>query len=128
MSVFVETNLNPLHRRVGDCVIRALSAALDQSWDETFVGVALKGFEMADLPSSNAVWNAYLRDKGFTRHIVPHELGDVYTVADFAADNPNGTFVLGIDGHVVCVKDGNLLDSWDSSQEIPVFYWKKAEE
>lgn len=124
--MFVETNFNPRHRRVGDCVVRAISAALNQDWDTTYVGVALKGFEMADMPSSNAVWSAYLKDKGFSRHVVPHDMEDIYTVADFAKDHPKGTYVLGIDGHVVCVKDGSILDSWDSSEEIPVYFWGKA--
>lgn len=127
VPVFVELNLNPLHKRVGDCVIRAISAALGQTWEQTYAGIALKGFEMADLPSSNAVWGSYLRGKGFSRHAIPHEAGDLYTVSDFAQDHPKGTFILAIDGHVVCVKDGDILDSWNSSEELPVFYWTKKE-
>lgn len=122
-----EVNVNPRHKRVGDCVIRAISVALGQTWEETFVGIALKGFEMADLPSSNVVWGSYLRDKGFSRHAVPAERVDDHTVADFAAEHPSGTYILAIDGHVVCVKDGDWLDSWDSGNEIPHYYWMKKE-
>lgn len=31
----------------------------------------------------------------------------------------------GIDGHVVCVQDGFYWDTWDSGQEIPVYYWER---
>lgn len=127
-AVFVEYNPNPIkHHRVGDCVIRALSKALDQTWGKTYAGVALKGFEMGDMPSSNAVWGAYLRDHGFTRHAIPADGVDGYTVADFAADHPHGTYILAIDGHVVCVVDGMIFDSWNSSNEHPVYYWTKKE-
>lgn len=123
--MYVNLNLNPCHRRVGDCVERAISKALDQSWFRTYAGLCVKGYEMGDNPDANSVWGAYLRDHGFTRHIVPHELGDVYTVEDFAKDHPDGTYILAMDGHVVCVKDSDIFDSWDSSNELPIFYWKK---
>lgn len=123
---FQYLNLNPLHHRTGDCVIRAISAALDQPWKETYMGVSLKGLEMADMPSGNHIWGAYLKDHGFTRHLAPinHDDG-VYTVGDFADDHPDGTYILALDGHVVCVKDGVVLDSWNSSDEVPIFYWER---
>lgn len=30
-----------------------------------------------------------------------------------------------IDGHVVCVQDGYYYDSWDSGNEIPIYYWER---
>lgn len=126
---FVQYNPNPVpHNRVGDCVIRAISKALDQSWEETYIGVCLKGFELGDMPSANHIWGAYIRDHSFTRHVIPADDIDRYTVADFAADHPNGTYVLGLDGHVVCVKDSVIYDSWNSSEEIPHYFWVKEKQ
>lgn len=119
-----EYNANPKARRVGDCVIRAISKALDQTWDETYAGIVVKGFEMCDMPSANYVWGEYLKDHGFRRHLVP-DAGGPYTVADFAGDNPTGTYVLAISGHVVCVKQGDWYDTWDSSDEVPIYIWSK---
>lgn len=121
--MYVQYNPNPTHKRVGDCVIRAISKATGQTWDETYTGIALKGFEMSDLPSANAVWGAYLRDKGFKRHIIPDHLLAEYTVSDFAKDHPNGTYILAIEGHVVCIQCGNWFDSWNSEHELPIYYW-----
>lgn len=124
---FVQYNPNPVpHNRVGDCVIRAISKALDQTWEESYIGVCLKGFEMGDMPSANHIWGAYLRDHGFTRHVIPAEDIDRYTVSDFSADHPDATYVLGLDGHVVCVKDGDWYDSWQSGNEIVNYYWGKS--
>lgn len=124
--MFVRKNENPKGKNVGDCTVRAVSLALDQDWDETYMGLALEGFVMGDMPSANAVWGAYLKRKGFHREVVPdHDF--YYTVADFANDHAEGTFVLALSGHVVCVKDGNWMDSWDSGHEIPLYYWRKDE-
>lgn len=125
---YTEYNANPRNKRVGDCVVRALSKALSQSWEETYVGICVQGYVLKDLPSANAVWGQYLRNKGFTRHTLPDNYVSNYTVADFAHDHPHGTYILAIDGHVVCVQDGVIYDSWDSSQEIPIYYWAKITE
>ena len=122
---FAFYNPNPAGKAVGDCTVRAISMALGQGWEETYTGLCLQGFRMCDMPSANHVWGAYLREHGFRRHILPDECPDCYTVADFAADHPDGTFILAISGHVVCLKDGQWWDSWDSGGEVPVYYWTK---
>ena len=122
--MWIEYNVNPFNRRVGDCVIRAISKALNKSWESTYIELCVQGLMMADLPSSNAVWSAYLKHKGFRRYTVEN-CPDCYTVEDFCQDNPQGTYILAIDGHVVCVADGRYYDSWDSGKEIPIYYWTK---
>ena len=64
---YVPYNPNPTGKNVGDCTVRAISKALGQSWEETYVGLVLQGFIMGDMPSANAVWGAYLRKNNFIR-------------------------------------------------------------
>lgn len=118
-------NPNPKGKRVIDCTIRAIAKATDQSWDDVYTQMFLKGFEMKDMPASNAVWSAYLIDNGFSRSAIPNTCPDCYTIRDFARDNPKGTFVLGTGTHAVCVQDGVYYDSWDSGDEIPIYYFRK---
>ena len=28
--------------------------------------------------------------------------------------------------HVVCVQNGDWLDTWDSGDEVPLYYWQKG--
>lgn len=119
-------NPNPKAARVGDCVIRALSIALEKPWDETYRELCDVGFDMCDMPSSNAVWGAMLRRHGWRRYTVPNCFGDEYTVADFANDHPYGKYVLSLHGHVVSLCDGDWMDTWDSGSEIVVYFWMEG--
>ena len=118
-------NPNPSYNLVGDCVVRALSLALHKDWEDIFIGISMKAYTMHDMPSSNGVWGAYLKDKGFKRYIIPNECPDCYTIKDFCMDHPYGIYILSTGTHVVTVIDGNYYDTWDSGKEIPVYYFEK---
>ena len=107
-------NPNPLGIRTGDCSVRAIAAALRMSWDDAYMLLSVEAFSRKDMPDSNAVWGACLERDGFHRHIVDAPCADCYTVRQFAADHPTGTYVLGLNGHVVTLVDSEWLDTWDS--------------
>ena len=116
-------NPNPTGRMVGDCAVRAVAKALGTDWETAYANIAANGYAMGDMPSSDSVWGAVLRQNGFYRQAVPNSCPDCYTAEDFARDNPHGVFVLGFGGHVATVVDGDIYDSWNSSNEIPVYVW-----
>ena len=120
-------NINPLGKNVGDCVIRAICAVLNEDWDTVYCGLAVEGYVTKDLLSSNVVWSQYLFRKGFKRYFLPDTCPLCYTVADFANEHPHGRFVLGTGTHAVAVIDGDIWDSWHSENEIPLYYFSKEE-
>lgn len=120
-------NPNPTGRSVGDCSIRAVAKALNVDWETAYARIALAGFLMGDMPSSDSVWGAVLRQNGFYREAVPNTCPDCYTAGEFADDHQSGIYVLGFGGHTATVADGILYDSWDSSNEIPIYVWRKDE-
>lgn len=126
MYIFV--NQNPQNKLVGDCTIRAISTALNQEWQETYIGLLIEGYIMYDMPSANRVWGNYITQKGFKRQVLPTECPTCYTVKDFCDEHPHGTYILAISGHVVAVIDGNYYDTWDSGDENPIYYWERKEE
>lgn len=127
--MWVYYNPNPTGRNVEDCAVRAVSKALHTTWEEAFAKIAAAAYRMGDMMHSNSVWGAVLRENNFYRTSIPNTCPACYTAADFERDHPQGIFVLGFGHHVATVEDGNLFDSWDSSQEIPQYYWylKEAE-
>lgn len=112
---------------MGDCVIRAIAKATNQSWEKTYIDIVAKGLSMHDMPSANRVWDAYLRECGFMRAVIPDSCPDCYTIRDFTHDNPRGIFILGTGTHVVAVIDGNYYDTWDSGDETPIYYFARKE-
>ena len=123
MSRWKPYNPNPASRNVGDCAVRAIAAALGTDWEEAYALLTANAFQMADIPNSNAVIGSVLRQHGFRKAIIPNACPDCYTLEDFAEDHPHGTFVAGTGSHVAAIKDGEIWDSWDSSKEVPIFYW-----
>lgn len=123
--MYKEYNPNPQGKNVGDCTVRALSKALDMTWECTYALLCAKGFELCDMPDSNVVWGELLIDKGFKRYILPESCPLCYTASDFAADHDIGTFVLGTGNHVIAVVDGCIYDSYDSSDKSPLIYFAK---
>ena len=118
-------NINPIHKRADDCTVRAIATALNERWEDVYTDLCLEGLRFYDMPSSNIVWGSYLKQKGFTRHIIPDAFPQCYTVEQFAEDHPQGIYILAISGHVVCVKNGDYYDTFDSGQRCPVYYWVK---
>jgi hypothetical protein len=124
MKTFVKYNPNPLQKNTGDCVIRMLTLVTGESWGTCYANLALKGLEMAEMPSANVVWISFLQDMGFKKYIIPNSCPSCYTIQDFCNDHPTGLYVVGTGTHVVAVLNGQYYDSWDSGDEIPVFYLK----
>lgn len=126
IDMIIYYNPNPRGKIVGDCVVRAITAVTGFSWDRVYSDLCDIGYEMADMPSSNAVWSVCLRRYGFARKVLPNKCPDCYTIAEFARTHPRGAYVVATGTHAVAVIDGTIYDSWDSSQEIPIYYFEKV--
>ena len=118
---------NPNYKRdgAGDCVIRALTKALNLSWDDVFVLLCEFSFSRGEMPSSNVIWGEFLESYGFSLFRIPDTCPLCYTIRQFCYDNPKGLFVLGTGDHVVTVIDGDYYDTWDSGDKIPVYVFRK---
>lgn len=125
--MFVFDNPNPQGSFVGDCVIRALSIAMNKSWYDVYTDLTVTGLSMSDMPSSNRVWAEYLKNKGWKRHVIPDTCPYCYTVRDFAGEHFKGSYILGTGTHAVAVVDGNYMDIWDSGDEVPLYYFSKED-
>ncbi len=121
-EVFIRYNGNPCGTNTGDCVIRAISIVTGLDRHKVYAGLCLTGYACTMWGNSNTVWAEYLQHLGFRRHGIGY--GN-YTVADFARDHPSGSYILGTGAHAVAVVDGNIIDSWNSSNEKPMYYFVK---
>lgn len=60
--LWIETNNNHTGRRLGDCAVRAVSAALGVDWETAFALPAKNAYLMGDRLSSDSVRGSVLRD------------------------------------------------------------------
>ena len=122
-------NANPKNRITGDCAFRAISTALNQDYNQTVMEMAevmcKTGYALNDKKGEEA----YLKTKGWIKHSQPkHADGTKYTGAEFCKEF-EGTCVAHIGGHhIVCIKDGKVLDTWNSTDGCIGNYWTKGEE
>lgn len=123
--MFIYLNPNPAKILVGDCVIRAISISQDRSWLSVYDDICSQGRELYDMPSSNEVWGQYLKGLGYKKRIIPDNCPNCYTLREFANDNPIGNFIVGTGTHVICVINGNYYDTWDSGDEVPIYYFER---
>ena len=116
---------NPRGVQTDDCVIRALTKALDVDWDTASVYAIVQQIRDSDLYVKNYVWGNLLLRNGFTKHHIPDTCPDCFTVEDFAKEHPHGLYILGTGEHAVAVVDGDWYDTFDSGAMIPIVYYEK---
>ncbi len=134
--MFIKLNLNPFGRDKGDCVIRAITLALNYNWFMVHDELSFLSRKMGDMPSSNEVWKTYLTQKGYKEEFVENTCPRCLTVDGFARSHPKGCYILNtceytkardnliVTGtHVVTVIDGDYYDSWDSGADVPLSYF-----
>lgn len=120
-------NPNPAKKLVGDCVIRAICKLTGDDWETTYMHVIVQGYKMFDMPSSNTVWGSYLKSIGYSRSIIPDTCPECFTLKDFCTEYPQGKYLVATGSHVIAVEDGDYYDTWDSGDEIPLYFWRKEE-
>lgn len=120
-------NPNPRNRNVGDCTVRAISKSLNIPWETAYLDLSMEGFDICDMPSSNATLDSYLRSKGFRKYTIPNECPSCYTFSDFADEYRKGTYIVCTGTHVACISQGTLFDSWQSLDCVPQYFYVKGD-
>jgi len=127
--VWIPYNEHPYGYTIDDCVLRAIATYFDISWEQAYLMVVAKGYEMKLFPTNmNLVWESMLLDKGLTKYYIPNTCPMCVTVEKFANDHPHGSYILGTTTHALAVINGSYYDTWDSGQEYPVYYFAKKGE
>jgi len=118
-------NNNPQNLNVGDCVIRAISAATGMDWHTVHKALCDLSAELCDMPSADRVWWTFLEQIGFAKKRLIDQCPQCYTVEDFCRDHPRGIYILGPHEHAVCVRNGEYWDSWRSGNTVPTYYFRR---
>jgi len=132
-SAYKYYNANTRNNDVGDCVKRAISLALGRDYDQ--VGAELNKMKRAlgaaafNIPT---VYNKYLKQFNVSPEPLHPTAENSVTETEFAEAHPSGTYILEVgkpklrsgvykyyvSDHLVTVIDGDIYDSWNSSDDI----------
>lgn len=125
-DVFHYYNANPKNRITGDCSFRAISTALNQDYNQTVMEMAELMCEIGYTLNDSKGENAYLASKGWVMHAQPKHFDNTkYTGKEFCQEF-KGTCVAHLGrSHTVCIKDGKVWDTWNSTYRCIGNYWTK---
>ena len=62
---FINYNANPKGRKTTDCVIRALSIALDNTWEDTYISLVDFSIKQGLMINDKRAFSGYLKAKGY---------------------------------------------------------------
>lgn len=125
-----EYNPNPKKKNVGDCSLRAYCAAFGWTWEEAFEKSSEIAKNEAIMMDTHKTCEKVMEGEGYVldEEFKKSKRKDL-TVNEFALTHPYGTYFLNTHGHLLCVKDGEYWDSWDSGKKkVRRIYIKKNEE
>lgn len=105
-------NANPRKRNVNDCTVRAISLATNRSWDETFEELSKFAQAQCIMPDEIKYIDEYL-SRRYDRICGCN--GSQITIGQFIKDFPQGIYLITMSGHITCVIDGCIYDTFDPS-------------
>ena len=140
-------NENPKNRLTGDCVFRAISTALEKSWETVVMEMATLSCENGYSVSSKENIDRYLKLNGWEKQKQPRKADNTkYTGKEFCQvlqrwlDHCDELEILGSeweDGiiidrriiamigghHIISIVDGKVWDTWNSTDGCIGNYW-----
>lgn len=110
-------NNNALGLFENDCVIRAISTATNNSWDDTY----------RHLSNVARLQGTMLDDKDFIRDYLDEKYQRVYDlpirVGEVSAMYPDNVLLITMNGHITCSMYGVIYDSFDCRDRIAEYCW-----
>ena len=116
---YINYNANPKERKIGDCVIRALSKATGKSWDEVYDELYIIGKKKKRMMNDPAVYKEFLKDNNFNEYPAKRdEYNKMILVSEFAQiSNKENIYIISTRKHLTVVMEGDIYDTWNTSNE-----------
>lgn len=116
--MFKYYNANPLKNKVFDCTTRAISLAENTSWDYTYNKLSNLAREQGQMMDSVEFIENYLDDR------YPRQCHYSKTIGEFAKEHRYGVYLCTMTGHITCIIDGCIYDTFDCGDRIMRCAWK----
>ena len=132
-STFHYYNANPKKRLTSDCVVRAISTALEIPYEQVVMEMAKMECETGYSRASNEGVDKYLQSKGWEKNKQPRKDDNTkYTGKEWCEEIQthrhwyDQQIIANIGGgHIVAIMWGQVYDTWDSTDGCIGNYWTK---
>ena len=121
-----EYGIKPLKKnQIGDCVIRAIAIALDQSYKRTLKDLCEMSIADGGVPNDEFIYERYLSLKGWVKNKPPRDVrGRKIKIKDW---NPPPRAIVLTTGHLTAVVNDCVRDNGDTREWCcNSFYTKEA--
>lgn len=126
---FSYCNSNPKDRtKTGDCVIRAIALATDQTWETVFEGLSKVALTQKRMLNEHQVFEKYLSSLGWVKMpCVKNKDGNRVRILELSKMMELECPILfSIYHHLSYFKDGKVFDTWDCGEgKVGRYYIKK---
>ena len=130
-KTFYYYNANPKNRITSDCVVRAISTALEIPYNQVVMEMAELQCKTGYDRGENKCIDMYLESKGWVKRKQPRKDDNTkYTGKEFCEEVQEFTFnyptrmIANIGGHhIVAIMNGRVYDTWNSTRGCIGNYW-----
>ncbi len=125
-EIYRYRNPHPEGKRVTDCVVRAITIAVEGDYLEVRKHLNRIKKELKETSYQNRKFiDKYTKLNGWKKISFPAVKGvPRLRGKDFVKQYPEGTYILKLARHVVAVVDGVYLDTWDSTEKMIYNAWE----
>ena len=132
-STFHFYNANPKNKLTTDCVIRAISTAMERPYNEVYEELFRFSLKCGYMLNDNKCYEKYLEAKGWRKNSQPRKDDKTkYTGKEFCEEIQthrhwyNPQIIAHIGGHhIVAIMYGKVNDTWDSTDGCIGNYWER---
>ncbi len=118
---FKYLNLNPKRRDVSDCTVRAFALAHDISWYDAYDILSSYARDECIVIDDTKFIDKFLNDRYDYQCLKCQNIKK--RVGDFCYTLPKGVFLITMSGHITCMIDGIIYDTWDPSDKYAWRVW-----
>ena len=122
-------NANPKGRKTGDCVIRAISAFMGESWETVYRALAEMGIKYGTMLNCPETYVRFLKSRGYEKKPMPRTVcGTKYTGEQFCREiaEPGTCYLVSMANHVTFIgPDCRIHDIWNCGEKCVGNYWAR---
>lgn len=115
-------NLNPKHRKVSDCTVRAFALAHNISWYKSYDILTEYAREECIVIDDVTFIDDFLSERYNYECIKCKHIKQ--TVGDLCYTHNTGTYLITMSGHITCMINGTIFDIWDCRDQYAWRIWR----